>query len=549
MKKLLTLALLLSSCVYDYDEIKVPCKMIVSKANPIELWDINDETYHEKVICGVHKDCFYQPWECDDPIKIQFQGDSFDYEVVIFDSAGNASQVVGMSMSPLSEPIDFLNTDFDTQLLPWLSTDPGPTGAPSWTWMAGGFARYHSALYNRSSYLYQSASNESGMWLPGSYVLDYSITNESSGGADNPEFLLMATFMDNLNDPGNPAEGIAVTLTRGETSTGQAAFTLTEPVKKLAFYVSRSGSTVDLDVDIQVDYLRLSSAPSVDNLHYASFSFDNLGNIPNPCDGIYQIKIRKEADIADSVEPAATSTTENITLVGHQIINGVQTVDEMRVLVKNQTNQTQNGVYLAFEDSWVRAGDANESSEFNGMVVSVLGGTVGQGTYTQTTPSVTLGSSNIVFAIYDYEYILKSDPLDVREHHECTVLANYSNDSDYADLIYDNISPAQSFYLRIPTDFWQERFQEEMETHDLSNNKTIALNSEVKVQKLMETDFLPMYFHKKLTLIMKHQTLLIDGVAYTQTEAYNIVQGNKKFSTKRGNVWLLEQDSVVRNTM
>lgn len=105
---------------------------------------------------------------------------------------------------------------------------------------------------------------------------------------------------------------------------------------------------------------------------------------------------------ADTVLPCATSTTGNITLSGLQVINGIQTTQGMRVFVKSQTDQTQNGPYNASAASWTRTTDANTSAEFEGMIVLVDGGVSGQGTYKQRTTPVTLGSSNLVFTAYNY---------------------------------------------------------------------------------------------------------------------------------------------------
>lgn len=95
------------------------------------------------------------------------------------------------------------------------------------------------------------------------------------------------------------------------------------------------------------------------------------------------------------------ATTASITLSGEQTIDGVAVLTGNRVLVKNQSTQSENGVYIVDSGSWSRATDFDAVSpldEINGAVVPVLSGTVNANTAWQETATVvTVGSSNIVF--------------------------------------------------------------------------------------------------------------------------------------------------------
>ena len=55
--------------------------------------------------------------------------------------------------------------------------------------------------------------------------------------------------------------------------------------------------------------------------------------------------------------PVIAATTANITLSGEQTIDSVAVVADDRVLVKNQTDGIENGVYTAASGAWVRAID------------------------------------------------------------------------------------------------------------------------------------------------------------------------------------------------
>ena len=58
------------------------------------------------------------------------------------------------------------------------------------------------------------------------------------------------------------------------------------------------------------------------------------------------------------------ATTANITLSGTPTIDGVATVAGNRVLVKNQTTASANGIYVVAAGAWTRATDADASAEF-----------------------------------------------------------------------------------------------------------------------------------------------------------------------------------------
>jgi hypothetical protein len=75
-------------------------------------------------------------------------------------------------------------------------------------------------------------------------------------------------------------------------------------------------------------------------------------------------------------DAALVATTANIALSTLQTIDGVLVASNNRVLVKNQTNQAENGVYLASSGAWSRATDANTATELDGMAIFVRSGTV-----------------------------------------------------------------------------------------------------------------------------------------------------------------------------
>lgn len=74
--------------------------------------------------------------------------------------------------------------------------------------------------------------------------------------------------------------------------------------------------------------------------------------------------------------PCRIGTTANITLSGLQTIDGVLTVADDRVLVKNQTDAIENGIYDASSGTWTRSLDANGNRDLvEGTRVVVTNGT------------------------------------------------------------------------------------------------------------------------------------------------------------------------------
>lgn len=76
--------------------------------------------------------------------------------------------------------------------------------------------------------------------------------------------------------------------------------------------------------------------------------------------------------------PVRVATTANITLSGLQTIDGVTVAAGDRVLVKNQTNTTENGIWIAAVAGWTRATDFNGSRDVvKGTQLVANEGTVG----------------------------------------------------------------------------------------------------------------------------------------------------------------------------
>jgi hypothetical protein len=137
-----------------------------------------------------------------------------------------------------------------------------------------------------------------------------------------------------------------------------------------------------------------------DNVDFQNFRLLNLADPINAQDAAtkaYVDAVKQALDIKDSVRVA---TTANITLSATQTIDGVTVAAGDRVLVKDQTTGSQNGIYVVASGAWTRAADANISAEVTpGLFVFVEEGTAnGDNGYVLTTNGpITLDTTALVF--------------------------------------------------------------------------------------------------------------------------------------------------------
>lgn len=149
----------------------------------------------------------------------------------------------------------------------------------------------------------------------------------------------------------------------------------------------------------------IHSDGSVDFIADQSMGGNKLTDVEdptNPQDAAtknYVDAVSRGFDWKDSCRAA---TTASITLSGAQTIDGVSVVAGNRVLVKNQSTASQNGIYVCAAGSWSRAVDADASSEVtSGLAVTVTEGTAnGNKTFVLTTDDpITLGSTSLTFSL------------------------------------------------------------------------------------------------------------------------------------------------------
>lgn len=103
------------------------------------------------------------------------------------------------------------------------------------------------------------------------------------------------------------------------------------------------------------------------------------------------------------------STIPLASLINLLVIDGVSTVAGDRILVTAQTTGSQNGIWVVAAGAWVRALDADNSSEFKtGKQVFVSSGStnnIGTTWSITTTGTIVLGTTTVVFAKIGFDQI------------------------------------------------------------------------------------------------------------------------------------------------
>jgi len=125
-----------------------------------------------------------------------------------------------------------------------------------------------------------------------------------------------------------------------------------------------------------------------------------LGTPTADADAVTKSYVDAIAQGIDAKASVVAASTANLTLSGAQTIDGVSVIAGDRVLVKDQTTASANGIYLCASGSWTRTTDADTYAELVAAYTFVEGGTVNANNgFICTIPtSGTLGSTSITFA-------------------------------------------------------------------------------------------------------------------------------------------------------
>lgn len=155
----------------------------------------------------------------------------------------------------------------------------------------------------------------------------------------------------------------------------------------------------DFDTQVRTNGLDQMAVPTAD-VSLNSRKIINLADPINAQDAATKAYVDATRLGLDFKESVRVATTANITLSGAQTIDGISLVAGDRVLVKNQTTGSQNGIYNVAAAAWTRSTDANANSEVTpGMFVFVEQGTTNadSGWVLSTDGAITLDTTALSF--------------------------------------------------------------------------------------------------------------------------------------------------------
>lgn len=180
------------------------------------------------------------------------------------------------------------------------------------------------------------------------------------------------------------------------------ASTWVNPLSRSNHTGTQTAATIsDFDTQVRTNRLDQMAAPT------AAVSMNNqrLTNLNNPTvdsDAATKGYVDSAVNGTDWKQSCRVASTANIaTLSGLLTIDGVTVVAGDRVLVKDQTTQSANGIYVAASGAWSRATDADANAEVTaGLSVMVTEGTTNADSQWRltTNDAIVVGTTALTFA-------------------------------------------------------------------------------------------------------------------------------------------------------
>jgi hypothetical protein len=155
----------------------------------------------------------------------------------------------------------------------------------------------------------------------------------------------------------------------------------------------------DFDTQVRTSRLDQLASPTA-SVPWNAQKITGLADPTSPQDAATKAYVDGVATGLDVKASVRAATSANITLSGTQSIDGVALNAGDRVLVKNQSTASANGIYAVAAGTWTRATDADASNEVtSGMFTFVEEGSTNadSGWVLTTDGAITLGTTALTF--------------------------------------------------------------------------------------------------------------------------------------------------------
>ena len=170
--------------------------------------------------------------------------------------------------------------------------------------------------------------------------------------------------------------------------------------------VQKSGTDLATTSDVTTGAQSESNLRTASGALTGSLSVNSqkITNLLTPADGTdaankaYVDSVAAGLDVKPSV---AAASTANLTLSGPQTIDGVSVIAGNRVLVKDQSTASQNGIYVAAAGAWSRAADMAAASNAAGAFCFVEAGSVNAGRGYVVSSGAVVGTDSLVWTQFN----------------------------------------------------------------------------------------------------------------------------------------------------
>ena len=288
---------------------------------------------------------------------------------------------------------------------------------------AGGSATTIEAIAGSGAFLSLSGTQTvtGNKTFSGSVVLGSSATASTPSSGDNSTSVATTAY---VQGEGFLTGNETITFSGAATGSGTTSVTLT-----LANSGVSAGTTSGITVNAKglitgITSLVASDIPSLTAAKISDFDStvqaNRLDEMANPT-GSVDLNSQKITNLAtptdasdaatkgyvdasqqglDVKESVKAATTGNITLSGTQTVDGVALSVGDRVLVKDQSTGSQNGIYVVASGSWSRAADADADSEVSSGLFTFVeeGSSNSDAGFSLTTDgAITVGTTALTF--------------------------------------------------------------------------------------------------------------------------------------------------------